>query len=63
MIVVYGIQRLTTEQRACAGCENAAVKKLEDLMKYCDELEANIQERKQNAESLLQMSLAYCKCH
>lgn len=33
------------------------VEKLEKLMKYCDELEANIRESKQNAESLLQVAL------
>lgn len=33
------------------------VEKLEKLMKYCDELEANIRESKANAESLLQVAL------
>ena len=33
------------------------VEKLEKLMKYCDELEANIRESKKNAESLLQVAL------
>lgn len=33
------------------------VEKLEKLMKYCDELEANIRESKGQAESLLQVAL------
>ena len=33
------------------------VEKLEKLMKYCDELEANIRESKERAESLLQVAL------
>ncbi len=33
------------------------VEKLEKLMKYCDQLEANIRESKANAESLLQVAL------
>lgn len=33
------------------------VEKLEKLMKFCDELEANIRESKSNAESLLQVAL------
>lgn len=33
------------------------VEKLEKLMKYCDELEANIRESKQRAETLLQIAL------
>ena len=33
------------------------VEKLEKLMKYCDQLEANIRESKKNAESLLQVAL------
>jgi type I restriction enzyme, S subunit len=33
------------------------VEKLEKLMKYCDNLEANIRESKKNAESLLQVAL------
>ena len=33
------------------------VEKLEKLMKYCDELEANIKQSKANAEALLQVAL------